>query len=209
MTQAPITAIVYNAGSRIDRVMDGVARHLERQGRRLAGLVQVNEPRSGDTRCDMTLCELGSGERLTISERRGKHARGCMLDVGALLHGVGLVSKALDRQPDMLIVNKFGKIEASGGGFRTVMAEAIDRGVPILVAVPVANLDAWYAFASGFAVTCRLEELPTDVGSLCLQLGLGNPKSAGFEGGGTSSHPSDPKERATPDGKQQLAVITS
>ena len=50
-------------------------------------------------------------------------------------------------QPRLLIVNKFGKIEADGGGLREAIAEAVDLGIPVLVGVPARNLDRWRAFA--------------------------------------------------------------
>ena len=39
-----------------------------------------------------------------------------------------------------MIVNKFGKHEASGRGFRMVIAEAIERNIPVIVGVSALNL---------------------------------------------------------------------
>lgn len=197
MMLASMIAIVYRPGAQIDHVMGLVAKHLEHQGWRLAGFIQLNEPRPDGSRCDMTLRELRSGERLPISARRGRYARGCMLDVAELVRGVALVSKTLEQQPDLLIVNKFGKIEVGGGGFRAIIAEAIERGVPVLIAVPAANLDAWHAFAGGLAVTHRADELPTDANSLCIRLGLGkNSRLSRREDGCVSVHASFESDEA-------------
>ena len=68
--------------------------------------------------------------------------------VAASLHGDA---------PRLLIVNKFGKIEADGGGLRGAIAEAVDLGIPVLVGVPARNLDRWRAFAGPLAV-----ELPAE-----------------------------------------------
>jgi hypothetical protein len=43
-------------------------------------------------------------------------------------------------------VNKFGKHEADGRGFRSVIAEAISRDIPVLVGVNSLNLDALQEF---------------------------------------------------------------
>ena len=57
----------------------------------------------------------------------------------------------------LLIVNKFGKIEADGGGMRGAIAQAVELGIPVLVGVPARNLDRWRAFAGPLAV-----ELPAE-----------------------------------------------
>jgi nucleoside-triphosphatase THEP1 len=175
MTPSPITAIVYSPGASIDSLVRELAEHLRRRGVRMAGFIQLNEPRGHGPRCDMTLQELSSGQRLAISEYRGREARGCMLDVAELVRGCALASAALADHPDLLIVNKFGKIEAGGGGFCSVIAEAIDRGVPVLTTVPTANFEAWQAFAGEFAKTFWLVDLPRNAADLSLRLGLNEP----------------------------------
>ncbi|MEX5726690.1 hypothetical protein Ga0609869_000043 [Rhodovulum iodosum] len=49
----------------------------------------------------------------------------CRLDPAALETAVGLVAAGLSSGADLLIVNKFGKHEAAGRGFRYVVAEAV------------------------------------------------------------------------------------
>ncbi len=175
MTPPPITAIVYSPGASIDILMRDLAEHLRTRGWRMAGFIQINEPRAYGPRCDMTLEELSSGQRLAISENRGREARGCMLDVAELVRGCALASAALAGQPDLLIVNKFGKTEASGGGFCSVLADAIERGVPVLTTVPTANFEAWQAFAGEYAETFWLVDLPRNAEDLSLRLGFSRP----------------------------------
>lgn len=173
MTPSPITAIVYSPGASIDSVVRELAEHLRRHGVRMAGFIQLNEQRAHGSRCDMTLEELSSGQRLAISEYRGREARGCMLDVAELMRGCALASAALSDRPDLLIVNKFGKIEAGGGGFCSVIADAIEREIPLLTTVPTANLEAWQAFAGEYARIFWLGDLPRNAADLSLSLGLG------------------------------------
>lgn len=84
----PITAIVYSDSNAIEALMRTLADHLIGQGFALAGFVQRNRPCPGRARCDMILEELSSGERFGISEDRGPHSKGCMLDVDELLKAV-------------------------------------------------------------------------------------------------------------------------
>lgn len=89
--------------------------------------------------------------RLRISQDLGRSARGCRLDPAALATAVGLVSAKLSKGADILIVNKFGKHEAEGRGFRGVIAEALSLGIPVLVGVNALNLPAFETFAEGMA----------------------------------------------------------
>ncbi len=52
---------------------------------------------------------------------------------------------------DLLLLNKFGKGEAEGGGLRSTFAGAIETGVPVLTAVRPPYLEAWTAFHGGLA----------------------------------------------------------
>ena len=75
-------------------------------------------------------------------------------------------------KPDLVIVNKFGKTECEGGGCRSLIAEAIELNVPVLVAVPVGNLEDWRRFAGGFATEYVLDDVPVDGAHLCRHLAL-------------------------------------
>jgi nucleoside-triphosphatase THEP1 len=172
----PIVAVVYGEGWRIDTFMRGIAEHLAARGHALAGFVQINQPRPGRSRCDMILQELSSGQRVGISQDRGVHARGCMLDVDELLRASTLAMQALETNPDLLMVNKFGKTECEGGGFRPLIAEAIAREVPVLIAVPQTNIEAWQTFAEGLAINHPVDALASDAATACAQLGLADSK---------------------------------
>lgn len=168
----PITAIIYSDSGAIDAVMRTVADHLVGQGHALAGFVQRNQPYPGRARCDMILEELSSGERFGISEDRGPHARGCMLDVDELLKAVASAARGLEAGADLVMVNKFGKTETEGGGFRPLIAEALAREVPVLIAVPYRNLDAWRLFAEAYTTDHAIDGLPGDASHICRQTGL-------------------------------------
>ena len=145
----PLAAIRYVDGAECDALLSGVAHRLKADGRKLAGFVQVNERYDALCACDMTLGDLSSGQEIRISQRLGRYARGCRLDHGALAAAVGLAETGLASGADLLIINKFGKVEAAGGGFRPVIAAAIGSGVPVLVAVSETNLAAWTEFTGG------------------------------------------------------------
>jgi len=173
---APLTVLTYNNGSRVEGLLVDICGHLAAQGVALAGMIQIGKPREGRSRCDMVLEDLKTGTQIEISEDRGPFARGCMLAVSQLLQALELASRGLDSDCDLLVINKFGKTESEGGGFRPLIVEALSRGIPVLIAVPAANLDSWRHFADGLATEYPIETLECDPATACRQLQLAQPE---------------------------------
>lgn len=129
---------------------------LTARGVPMAGTVQTNLERQGRNVCDMDLRVLPDGPVLRISQDLGAGARGCRLDGGALEAAVAEVSLRMNGAA-LFVVNKFGKQEAMGRGLVPLIAEAVGRGLPVLVGVNGLNLSAFLGFAEGLA-----EPLPAD-----------------------------------------------
>lgn len=136
---------------RIDLLIADVVERLEAHRVVLAGTVQTNIERSDRPKCDMDLRLLPGGPVVRISVDRGAAAHGCRLDAGVLEQSVLWVSDALDRA-EMLVVNKFGKQESEGKGLAGTIADALERGLPVLVGVNGLNLPAFLEFADGMAL---------------------------------------------------------
>lgn len=145
------------ARDQFDRLLASVALRLAGDGLRLAGAVQQNSGPEGDCRCEMCLRLLHDGCVVRISQPLGPGASGCRLDAGALEEVAQAVAVALASGPDLLIVNKFGKQEASGRGLRPVIAAAVEARVPVLLAVSGEVLRDFLAFAEGLAESVELE----------------------------------------------------
>jgi len=169
-----IMALIYTDSDAADRAMRAVAVTLMKRGCKLAGLVQHNTPRPGRSRCDMILEEMASGELMGISQDRGPLARGCALDIDQLLKAMQIVRASLAGGPDLVILNKFGKTEAEGAGFRPLIAEAIAAGLPLLIAVPWRNVESWRNFTGEMAREIDLDHLAVDGPGLCDDLGVGH-----------------------------------
>lgn len=63
------------------------------------------------------------------------------------------LAQALDRQPDIVVLNRFGRAECEGKGLLGALAEALDRDIPVLIATPVGLYDRWTSVSCGLAVT--------------------------------------------------------
>jgi hypothetical protein len=151
-----------------DLILFKLATALAVRGLRCCGTVQINSERGDTGPCDMDVRVLPDGPILRISQDLGRASHGCRLDPAALETAVGLVSASMGPGSDLLIVNKFGKHEAQGRGFRTVIAEALSKGIPVLVGINTLNLPAFEEFAEGLAT--RLPPEPTALESWAVQV---------------------------------------
>jgi hypothetical protein len=148
-----------------DLVLAEVALRLRAEGVALVGVVQVNDEFDPSRPCHMDLHILTGTDVVRISQNLGALSKGCRLDPAGLEQAVGLVARALDTGPDLLIVNKFGRQEADGRGFRPLIGQALAADIPVLTAVNVANRPAFDAFADGLGVA--LECLPEAILQFC------------------------------------------
>jgi nucleoside-triphosphatase THEP1 len=134
-----------------DLLLSAVAERLQTNGARLAGVVQTNTECADNSKCDMDVRVLPDGETIRISQSLGEHARGCRLDPAALEQAVGYVTNSLEDAPQLLIINKFGKHESDGRGFRPVIADALAQDIPVLVGVNGLNTEKFQEFTGGAA----------------------------------------------------------
>ena len=121
------------------------------------GVVQSNKQRQGRRKCDMYLKDLWSGEEILISSDRGNASRGCRLDHAAFVRIGVWGDRALAEGADLLILNKFGKEEAQGRGLRPLIAAALIADIPVVIGVPGANLDDFFAFVGDAATRLPLD----------------------------------------------------
>ena len=127
-----------------------IAAELAARGVRITGTVQIDTDRDDGGKCDMDVQVLPDGPTIRISQFRGVEARGCRLDTDALEQAVALTEQALaNGGVDLLLVNKFGKHEAEGRGFRPLIGQALAEGCAVLVGVNDRNLSGFLAFAEG------------------------------------------------------------
>lgn len=141
-----------------DGFLEQVAQALLARGLTIAGAIQSNYEFDPERRCHMDLRVLGSDRVIRISQDRGRHARGCRLDSEGLALAAGQVEAMLDREPvSLLIVNKFGKSELDGQGFRHVIGKALTAGIPVLTTLSAGVREGFLEFAGDIAV-----ELPRD-----------------------------------------------
>ena len=143
----PLAVLLYDDSFEADRVLAETARLLAGSGGRPGGVIQANTERPGRRNCDMHLTDLWGGERIQISYDLGEESQACRLDTAAFARACLLVEQSLAAGARMLIINRFGKQEAQGRGFRPVIAEALAAEIPVVMGVSRLNLEACETFA--------------------------------------------------------------
>ncbi len=152
-TNLLLAAVPYQTGAtdKLDSTLRAVTSRLRTNGYRILGAINHEPANSDCTPCEVMLENVETRELTSISQDRGPEARGCSLDPAALEAVVGKTLAGLENGADFLIVNRFGKQEAGGHGFRAAIEYAVTHGVPCLVGVGPKHLNDWQNFAGSFS----------------------------------------------------------
>jgi hypothetical protein len=93
------------------------------------------------------LRSLVDGARYPIFQDLGP-AAGCHLAGDGAVVAAAAVRGDIAAGCDLVMLSKFGKLEADGGGLRDAFAAAIEAGVPVLTSVSPSYMARWQSFAT-------------------------------------------------------------
>ncbi len=147
-----LAAIVFDRDEEPDPPLIAFLESAARRGVLIAGLVQEHANVGTCDAHDAQVRDLVTGETLPIMEDLGRDATGCRVDPAAIAAAAKLLDIARESGPDLLVANRFGRLEAEGGGMIAEIGRAVAEGVPLIVCVPARHLSAWDAFAGGLDV---------------------------------------------------------
>lgn len=136
----------------VDQLLASVAQQARRAGLRVAGFLQHRETGGEECCRDIEIEHIGTGVTQIISQSLGSGSRGCRLDPAALADVAGSLLAELDDGAEMLILNRFGKGETEGHGFRSVIETAYASRVPVLTVVRETYVEGWNDFAGDCGV---------------------------------------------------------
>lgn len=139
-------AILFDEHGQVDVILRGVTKTLGNNGARIEGYIQTNSKSEENCCSDMWLEDISDGEKFRISQPLGPGSKGCRLDSHALAEACERMEQRLDTRTELLVLNRFGKGESDGQGFRSVIIKAIEFEIPVLVAVRDVYFDAWKEF---------------------------------------------------------------
>ncbi len=137
-----------------DRLLSDVVSWLKSDGVRIVGALRDLDQSDASAQCDSALRLLPDGPVVRISQDLGKGSAACKMDAGALEEAVGIAAARLAKDgADLVVLNKFGLREAEGHGFRVLIADALESGIPVLLGVSDTHHAAFERFADRMAAT--------------------------------------------------------
>ena len=136
----PFAAIFTDNGA--GDLLIAFAAELAGQGVRVRGLVQRHDP-------DMHLVDVHSGQSFAITQNLGAQSEACRIDPTGFAEASQVLRAAVDQRAELVVINRFGKLEAGGGGLLDEMLALMADGVPVLTCVNSEQLAAWQTATGG------------------------------------------------------------
>lgn len=158
--QSELAAVVYDQGQKPDDVLLSFCGDLRQRGFRPVGLVQ--DGRCQGDQSDLSALLIHTNEHIPLFQRLGSCSEGCRLDPGQLVMAGARVGTAIDHGADLVVINRFGRLEKEGKGLAFLIEMAVTSGIPTLIAVPSHRFMDWVKFSDGMSV-----KLTCDAASLC------------------------------------------
>jgi len=76
--------------------------------------------------------DLATGARIAISQDLGPGSTACNLDPGGVAMACAAAQRAIEQGADLVVLSKFGKLEAGHGGLCDAFAAAMAAETPVL-----------------------------------------------------------------------------
>lgn len=145
----------------LQRTLSAFARALQAQGFRVAGLIEESTCGGAGACKSFRVKDIASGTTISISQNLGAGSSACNVDAGGLALACGRVEEAIDRGVDVVVLSKFGKLEASRRGLCDAFRAAILADIPVVTAVSHPVRQDWDCFAGELS-----EYVEADIGAL-------------------------------------------
>jgi Protein of unknown function (DUF2478) len=152
-----LAAIIYRPADDVDGLLATFASYLICEGHHIGGIVQRNVRGACGPHALMEVIDLMNGHAIRICQALGSGAGACKLNPAGLAEAATAISRAVAANVELVVVNKFSKQEAAGGGVRAEIAAAVTAGLPLVTAVPDKCYEAWTKFTGAFGTTLVCE----------------------------------------------------
>lgn len=147
----PAAAILDDRVCDVDALLAQIARGCQRRGLRVEGLLMTREGAPGCAG-DMVLVDIAAGTRYLVSQPLGSGSTACRADPQGFARAGAVLRAAIAKAPDLVICNRFGALEAAGGGFAAELLAIMARGLPLLTSVAPRNRARWLQFSGNAPV---------------------------------------------------------
>jgi hypothetical protein len=140
--EAMIAVVRGSSGADVQSVLQTFVERW-RGSARLAGLLAESHGLP-DRACSAGfLRNIATGERFSIFEDLGPGSTECHLDGLGAVQAAASVERDVAAGCDLVLLSKFGKLEAGGGGLFRAFKATLDAQIPLLTSVPLAFEEPW------------------------------------------------------------------
>ena len=147
LCSSQIAALQGASSGAIQTLLNDFALRAARQGHKVAGVIELASGESGGACGWRAVRDLSTGAVTSISQNLGRGSTACNLDPSGLIEACAAIERSVAAGADLVIISKFGKLEADRRGLSDAFRAAIDAGLPILTAVSPAMAAGWRLFA--------------------------------------------------------------
>lgn len=151
-----IAAVQGAGGPVIQGLLQAFAVSLGSQAR-VVGLIEEHPPPGAAEAAQPQLRSLVDGRAYPIFQDLGPSSVSCGLDAESVVSACEAARRDLAGGCDLLVLSKFGKLEAERSGLAEAFALAVELQVPILTSVSPRYVEPWRAFAAPLFVTLPAE----------------------------------------------------
>lgn len=157
--EGKVAALVRTGADATDALLSEKVAEWRSAGARTVGvLAEPRRMQEGQTCGAGYLRDIGTSDEQRIYLTAPPSSGACDLDAAGV---EAACERLIDQIPnsDIVVLSKFGKLEAAGGGLLPAFRAAIATGKPVLTTVSEKHLGMWQAFAPDAVVLTRAEAI--------------------------------------------------
>jgi hypothetical protein len=128
-----------------------------RSSARIVGVLEETHGQDNQVCSAGHLRSIASGARYSMFQDLGRGSTGCRIDPAGVLQASEAVRRDIEGGCDLVVLNRFAKLEAGRGGLTSAFAAAVEAGLPVLTSVSPAFQGAWEQFAAPLFVMLPAE----------------------------------------------------
>jgi hypothetical protein len=168
---APIAAIQGASNRTIQEAMRRFAHRWADRGVHIAGLIETFNENAEPARQAVRLQNIQSGESYPLFQNLGRMATACHLQGAGIVAACVDICAEIEAGCDLVILSKFGQLEALRSGLIDAFIGAVGQGTPILTAVSPAYARPWNDFAASLGLVVPAEDDALDAWWLSITRG--------------------------------------
>lgn len=146
-----IAVIVHQPDDESSTLLTNFALSARERGVRIKGVVQRPLP-NARTHKDSELFDLENGRSYPLFQKLGAGSSSCSVDNSSIAAASVALRNVSAHDTDLVVINRFGGLEAQNNGFAAEMLYLMSEGIPLLTAVSGSHLAAWRQFTGGAGV---------------------------------------------------------